>query len=78
MVACDCEVLVAFSEPSRIETRKFKSYHTNNLTLLLLCSLVAGRFLVDSELSLERVRFDFRYRYLNQSFSQSHELGLPN
>ena len=27
---------------------------------------------------IERFRFDFRYRYLNQSFSQSDELGLPN
>ena len=29
---------------------------------------------------LERFRLDFhyRYRYVNQSFSQSDELGLPN
>lgn len=55
----DCEVLVAFSEPSRIETKKFKSYHTNNLTLLLLCSSVTGCFVVDSEFSLVYLRETF-------------------
>ena len=32
----------------------------------------------NSNEALERFRFYFHYRYLNQSFGQSDELGLPN
>ena len=47
----DCEVLVStFSEAtSRSETRKFKSYHTNYLTLQLLYSLVKHYFNYDAK-----------------------------
>ena len=37
-----------------------------------------GKVVLNNYEPIEMFRFDFHYHYLNQSFSQSDELGLPN